>query len=224
MTLPPNAPLCLVALSLLVSACGGGTDSGTGMATPTAASGIGTLSGGHVLIDGQRPGTIVTGYTSGTEGEATAGYALYVDDATMKVSTVAHYYNPVDPASLPAAGSASFRGETGGVVVTGLREGADGSVEYDRQQFWSSGLTLTADFGAGTLTGGAPSTGSQMNGKALTVDATIAGPNGLTGTVQYGGTSAQLQGEIDPTWLLGGFHSSDGSGAIAGYIRATEDD
>ena len=109
----------------------------------------------------------------------------------------------------PTAGSATMRG---GFALARARNAAETGGTWDADLDSVTGdLTLTARFGAGTLTGG---------GDGLTVNGRIAGDR-LRGSVSYGGVAGDLDGIIGRRSAIGLFTATgSGEGYAGGFAVA----
>lgn len=111
------------------------------------------------------------------------------------------------------AGTATYTAEYEVVQLDNIRI-VNGNVTGDTR-VENRPIELTADFGAGTVTG----TDSQGN---LTVAGTLVG-SAMGGAVNYRGTNGDLDGEIGNDGVVGAFHGSSSDMVYAGGIVGTKD-
>lgn len=145
-------------------------------------------------------------FRSGTGTNAIGTYAFAVGDSG---GTGFRAHAGIVPGAVvatppPSSGIATMSGTYQLATVTGI------NISYsDIQGFANSAsgsITLTADFGAQTLTG---SSGN------FTVDGNFEGTD-LSGSIDYGGTSATLDGLMGADAALGVFHGRTDTSLIAG--------
>lgn len=113
---------------------------------------------------------------------------------------------------VPTSGVARM---SGSFTVTAVQDiHAEGGLASGFATRDSGNITLTADFGAGTLTGS--SRGQNLifsdyhNGNSISVNGRFSG-NDLNGTVSYNGVSGPLDGLIGENEAIGVFHADRGS-------------
>lgn len=145
---------------------------------------------------------VIAGYAYGIgRTETDTGLDIYRGQAGIFIETVV-----IAP---PAAGIAEWTGTYGGIHVYDISSNNDHVVGSEVS--FGQHIVLTADFGAGTLSGS-------------TSDLTIAGTfddKHLGGTVTHDGLVADLDGMIGADIVVGAFHGTDADelvvGGFAGY-------
>ncbi len=104
----------------------------------------------------------------------------------------------------PASGTATFSGTYELARITDIS--ISGKYLMGLNSLQSGALTLTANFGSGTLTGG---------NAVFSVDGAFTGAR-LTGNVDYLGQTGALIGLVGSTGAVGAFHSNSGTDVYAG--------
>lgn len=210
--------LCVGSLTLL-SACGGGGGSSTIAASPTASSVVGVQSGVAIATLSDKADRSISNARVGL-----VAYATGIDTGRGQIVAVTGIAaNPNVGAPVP-----------GGVVTYNTQYNYQVSDNVSRTENFISGqratrrtngaVTLTADFGAGTLEGQTSdlTVGGQINGQSVSGNVQvrydldpIVGPD-LRGTV-----NTSLNGQIDDNGVIATFHGSDNNTALAGGLVGT---
>lgn len=148
---------------------------------------------------------------SGTDSDASGnGYAYQVGfDGGDGFRAVAGVLPGTTVGGAVTSGTVTYTGDYELVRVTGIN--VSGGLISGTPSFDSGTISLEADFGSGTLTGGDGS---------LTVDGTINGRD-LGGSVAYNGLGGRLDGEIGSARAVGVFHGNNDSTVYSGGFLVT---
>ena len=189
-----------------LAACGSQTadPTNTGFATPSSA---GTLS---VLDSVTRDGDVTSPITGNTyafqvgsiEGRGLQGFAGIAPGATVQEATGSEVATLNGTFQVGVIDSVN----TSGSLVSGTATSDIG------------GISLTADFGAGTLTGSGSGINPSLNGNTLEIDGTINGDK-LSGSATYMGVTGPLDGLVGTDEAIGVFHGhTDNQLHAGGFI------
>lgn len=198
----------MASIMALLSACGGGGSSLS--SSSTFASNTGTVSGGQVNVN-------LSSELNDSVSDADVGLVAFVTGTNTTRGTanaVSGIQSGANVGSAVGGGTVTYNARYKYGVVDDVNRTST-FITGDRAHSSESSIALSADFGAGTLTG---------NTADLAVNGTISGQT-LGGTVDVshsiignapGTVTADLQGQIGSTGVIGAFAGKDNDTVVAG--------
>ena len=197
-----NRYFVLAAAMLPLSACSSlfAENSNSFFATPDAAGNLNELDNVSYSSNNVSPLT-GNGYAyqvGGNDGDGLRGYAGIINGTGVTAP--------------PTSGTASMSGSYALAGIANIYEYGSGynQTTVAGTPFTDGGsITLTADYGAGTLTGSAGFS------YPITVNGTISGTT-LRGTVTYDGVTGPLEGLVGAIEAVGAFHGNSDTQLHAG--------
>ena len=130
------------------------------------------------------------------------------DGDTTSIKAIAGLLPGTSVNEVPTSGTASYQGVYGVAFVTDISVSSNILSGYAGEE--TGGITLNADFSAGTLQGSAG--GLTVNGDFSSTD--------LNGTVEFNGLTGELDGLIGGDATIGVFHGNDDHDVFAGGFGA----
>ena len=144
------------------------------------------------------------------DGEDGVGYAVGIIDNFPGSDEYAGYaglHSSTTVSELPSQGTAVMKGEVELAEIYDIKPTISGSSIFTGSFYKDEGvISLTADFGAGTLKG---------NSGSLYVDGKFTSKD-LGGNVTYKGVAGDLTGLIDGNKAIGAFHGKTSTSLYAG--------